>query len=353
MPAERSPMKSRKQDGFTVVELMVGVAIGLLLVLVITQVMGVFESRNRATMGSADAQTNGAIALYTIGRDLEMAGYSLMPEENSALECAAITNNVPSLGGIAPVSITDGVAAAGVSASDTLTIRYGNSLKGGVMTTIEAAPVGNNVTVTNNLGCRVADVAMILNGPNCALTTVTGPADIAAPAPANTKTVTLQNTTGAVSGASIACLGAWTEVTYAVSNGNLMRNGVPLLSGIVNLQAQFGISAIANSNQIANWVDAAGATWGAPSLANRNRIKAVRLAVIARNDKRDPAEVSNACSSTTAASPSGLCAWEGSAASPAPAVDLAPGDPDWRHYRYRSFETIIPLRNVIWARDTL
>ena len=355
MHAEQRPMKSKRPSGFTLIELMVGLAIGLLLVLVITQVMGVFEAKNRATMGNADAQTNGGIALYTIGRDMEMAGYSLMPETSSALECTILTNNVAGLGGISPVSITDGVATAGVSASDTLVIRYGNSSKGGVMTPVTASPVGNDVPVANSFGCRVGDIAMVLNGPLCALTTVTGPADIAAfnAAPASQTKVTLQNTTGAVSGANIACLGPWSEITYAVSNGNLTRNGVPLLSGIVNMQAQYGVSAAANSNQITAWVDPTGATWGAPSLADRNRIKAVRLAVITRNDRRDPAEVTSACSSTTAASPSGLCAWAGTAVSPAPTVDLSAGDPDWRHYRYRTFETIIPIRNIIWAKDTL
>ena len=28
-------------------------------------------------------------------------------------------------------------------------------------------------------------------------------------------------------------------------------------------------------------------------------------------------------------------------------------DPDWAHYRYRVLETIVPLRNVIWARALL
>ena len=28
-------------------------------------------------------------------------------------------------------------------------------------------------------------------------------------------------------------------------------------------------------------------------------------------------------------------------------------DSDWKKYRYRVFETIIPLRNVIWAKNTL
>lgn len=352
MQSDRGHMTAR-QAGFTMVELMVGMAIGLFLVLVITQVISVFEAKNRATMGNADAQTNGGIALYTIGRDLQMAGYSLMPETSSPLECAAPAIGVAGITGISPLSITNGVTSPGVNASDTITIRYGNSLKGGVITPITAAPVGNNVTVSNNMGCKLNDVAMIVDGPICTLSTVTGPADIASFAPVSTTTITLQDTTGAKSGANIACLGGWSEITYAVSNGNLLRNGVPILSGIVNLQAQYGVSAVANSNQVSQWVDATGATWAAPDFASRNRIKAIRLAVVARNDKKDLAMVTSPCSSTTGASPSGLCAWEGTAGSPAPAIDLSPGDADWQRYRYRIFETVIPLRNVIWSRETL
>ena len=357
MHPDRSQLTAR-QTGFTLVELMVGMAIGLILVLVITQVMGVFEAKNRATMGNADAQTNGSIALYTIGRDLQMAGYSLMPETSSPLECAAPTINVAGITGISPLFITNGVASTGVSASDAITIRYGNSMKGGVITPITAAPIittapAGHATVGNSMGCKVNDVAMIINGPTCALTTVTGPADIATNAPAITTTITLQNTTGAISGANIACLGTWNEITYSVSNGNLLRNGVPILSGIVNLQAQYGVSTVPTSNQVSQWVDATGATWTAPDMTNRNRIKAIRLAIVARNEKMDPRTVTSSCSSTTSASPTGLCAWEGTAGSPAPEIDLSPGDANWQRYRYRVFETVIPLRNVIWSRETL
>ena len=62
---------------------------------------------------------------------------------------------------------------------------------------------------------------------------------------------------------------------------------------------------------------------------------------------------SSLCSSTTTANPTGLCSWEGTAGSPAPTIDLSPADTNWGRYRYRVFDTIIPLRNVIWAKDTL
>ena len=345
-----------RQTGFTLVEIMVGLAIGMLATMVIMQVISVFESQKRVTTGTADAQTNGGIALYNIGRELQLAGYPLLPVTNSPLECTTLTFGATGIGSISPVTITDGVAASGVSASDTITIRYGNSQMGGVPTQITAmgAPTANDATVDNNLGCAVNDIAIVTNGTTCAMTSVTA-LSAAGVVPA---IITLQNTTAAIAGANLACLGTWNEITYAANNGNLERTvapgaAVPSVTGIVNIQAQYGVSATASSNQVTQWVDASGGTWAAPAIGDRNRIKAVRIAVVARNPKIESAAVTTACSSTTTAAPTGLCAWAGSVASPAPTIDLSAGDPDWLRYRYRVFETIIPLRNVIWSRDTL
>jgi type IV pilus assembly protein PilW len=215
-----------------------------------------------------------------------------------------------------------------------------------------------------------------------------------ATAVAGTTTITLADATLATNGANLACLGprnaiahtgGWSEITYRVNGGNLERcdlatefengggdcslvvpnlNFVPSVAGIVNLQVQYGISAAGlissdpNFNFVTQWVDASGGTWSAPTVVNRNRIKGIRIAVVARNAKIEPAIVTTACSSTTAAAPTGLCAWDATSAtpaiaSPAPAIDLSAGDPDWLRYRYRVFETIIPLRNLVWARETL
>ena len=83
------------QAGFTLVELMIGMVIGLLAALVIVQVLQLFETQKRSTTGSADAQTNGSIALYNIGREVKVAGYPLMPTglsgvADTPLECTAL-----------------------------------------------------------------------------------------------------------------------------------------------------------------------------------------------------------------------------------------------------------------------
>ena len=106
------------QAGFTLVELMVGLTIGLLATIIIMQVFSVFEAQKRVTTGTADAQTNGGIALYNIGRELQMAGYPLMPVTDSPLECT--TTTIDPLTGIAdifPAVITDGGTAAGASSN--------------------------------------------------------------------------------------------------------------------------------------------------------------------------------------------------------------------------------------------
>jgi len=350
------------QAGFTLVELMVGLTIGLLAVMIIIQVISVFEAQQRSTSGSADAQTNGGIALYTIQREMQMAGFPLVPFTNSPLECTAFTYGATGITGIAPALITDGVAAGTTNASDTITIRYGTSAMGGVPTQVSSL-VGNAATVGTNLGCSANDITILNTTSTCNLSSVTA-ISAAGTSPIS---VTLQNTTGATSGANLACLGSWNEVSYAINQttGNLDRtavvNGVstttPSVVGVVNIQAQYGISAAAGSNTIVSWVDPTGATWGTtattPTTANRNLIKAIRIAVVARNANQAPSAVTTACSSLTAAAPTGLCAWEGSATSPAPTISLVGGDANWAKYRYRVFQTIVPLRNVIWSKDTL
>lgn len=339
------------QTGFTLVEIMVGLAIGMLATLVIMQVFTVFEAQKRVTTGTADAQTNGSIALYTIGRDLQQAGYSLIPygtagNADSAIECTALTvdgaADTPSY--LSPVVITD-------AASDTITIHYGDSLGGGIPSQI-GAMAGNIATVGSNVGCKLGDRTLIVNGANCAMSIASA---VSASSSSVPPTIELQDTTQAVASANLACLGRWNEVTYAASNGNLVRDGDATIAGIVNIQAQYGISATADSNQVVNWVDPSGGTWGTPTVADRNRIKAIHIAVVARNAKREGGAVTSPCTTTQGTVNNGPCAWEDANVDAAPAINLS-NDADgtsWQRYRYRVFETIIPLRNVIWSRPTL
>lgn len=350
------------QSGFSLVELMVGLVIGLLATMVIMQVFSVFEGQKRSTSGSADAQTNGSIALHTIERDTQMAGFGLpvpmADKDNASLKCDPSPTfdhdadpATPALE-LSPVTIVDG-------ASDTVTVRYSNSGMGSIP--VKIVDPGNATTAIglateNNMGCSDNDIVLISNGASCVMTRV---------GDANGNPNTLQNISlvattplgnPIVAGAKLTCMGNWRDFSYQVVNNQLQLNGTPIVSEIVDLQAQYGISGTANSNVVTQWVDATGA-WAAPSIADRNRIKAIRVAVVARNNLLEKEVVSTACSSITDPAPTGVCAWDATSAapavaSPAPTVDLS-GTADWDRYRYRVYETIIPLRNVIWSKDAL
>ena len=104
----------------------------------------------------------------------------------------------------------------------------------------------------------------------------------------------------------------------------------------------------AEENTVDQWVNATGETWSTPNNTNRKLIKAIRLAIVARNGLLEKESVSYPCSTTHP----GLCAWTGTSKSPAPTIDLS-NRSDWQQYRYRVFTTIIPLRNIVWAKEAL
>jgi type IV pilus assembly protein PilW len=341
---------------------MVGLVIGLIATLVIAQVYATFEGQKRSTSGGADAQTNGALALYAIQRDAGNAGFGLPVSDSTVnvLNCPIGTTIDPDGAGalaaidIFPVAITDGGAGAGNT--DSLTFRFGAGLYNmGTGVTKISALAGSILTVSNSLACKVGDIAVVMDGSlicnSAVVSAVTDPTHITLLAPP----------AAVVAGASIACLGApttattpgaWNEDVYSVVNNELQltQNGgvMSVASDIVNIQAQYGISNVGTSDTITSWVDAAGGTWAAPSVANRNRIKAIRIAIVARNGQLEKVNVTNACSSLIAASPTGLCAWAGTVADSAPAIDVS-NDANWQRYRYRVFTAIIPLRSMIWS----
>lgn len=352
----RRPPTFLRHTGFSLVEIMVGLAIGMLAALVIIQILSTFQTQQRTTTGNADAQTSGSVALYLIQREAQMAGYglSVFDTSNPALLCNTVTNETTGLTtDIWPLSIIDGGSTAG--SSDQLIVRYGDAQTGGTSVSCSGStPCSGNtlndfttyfrpylyasgpnncpVTITD---CSNTHFVLLSNGGTCRI------------APITSTTTFSGGSTG-----SLAYLGNWTNATFSIVNNQLFRNNTEIAANIVNLQAQYGISTVASSNVVTQWVNASGTTWANPSINDRNRIKAIRIAIVARNDKPEGGSVTSACSSQTAPAPTGLCAWEGSATSPSPTIDIS-NNTDWQRYRYRVFETIIPLRNVIWSRNTL
>jgi type IV pilus assembly protein PilW len=357
------------QSGFSLVEILVGLVIGLLATLVIMQVFAVFEGQKRSTSGTSDAQTNGSVALLNLQRAVQIAGYGLpMPmadKENTSLKCSNVSMSVDHDGdggavtaevGLFPVVIQNGVAGA----SDVVTVRYSSTALGAVpvkITNPANAIAAVGLTVDNNIGCRNNDVVLISQGTTCVMTTI-------ADANGNPDTlinISLQNTTPvgvplSSAGAKLSCMGNWQDYRYEVINNQLQLNGTPVVAEVVNIQAQYGVSASANSNQVNEWVEPTGiwaATATTPTVANRNRIKAIRVAVVARNGLREKEIVTSACTTVKGTVNNGPCAWDDTDFSAAPKIDLSLTDANWQNYRFRAFETIIPLRNMLWSKEAL
>lgn len=367
----------RDQTGLSLVELMVGMVIGLLATLVIMQAFSAFEGQRRATTGTADAQTNGSLALMNIQRDLQAAGFGLsLPladTDNNLFKCDPLPaaydpDNNPgtdnSIESIFPIEIHNGAD----NGSDILISRTSAKPTGAVALRINGivTDVGN-VPVPRNIGCREGDIVLLSMNNSCALTRVVESDEDLKSDP---YFIGLDGT-GLVPGtppldaqARLTCMGKWLpeaereliESRYEVVNNQLLRNGEPIIDEVVMLQAQYGVTATVDSNQVTQWVDAVD-EWSPVNLAlnrdNRNRIRAVRVAVVARNGKREREIVTKECQTFQGVVNNGPCAWDDEGYSPAPMIDLSTVDGDWGYYRFRAFDTIVPLRNMLWSKDAL
>jgi type IV pilus assembly protein PilW len=342
--------------GFSLIELMVAMVVGLIATLVITNVLVTYESQKRTTVGVGDAQTNGAVALYQIQRDAQNAGYGL-PVYGSlvAFNCPVDTKIVIDTTTGATIDISAIEVTDGGTGSDTLRIHYGTTGSGGAPTDMILGTTGSVATVNNNIGCAKGDVAFLMSGstasPTCQMSKVTSVTAFGT----TPQTIALDKSTLVGVGNQISCLGTWTEVKYAINNMQLERNDVPIVSGIVNLQVQYGVSSAGNDNTIIQYVNPTG-SWDplTISLANRNRIKAIRLVMVAQSPEKSNTDITAACASNA----NGICASDMSITvnsntitSAAPTLNLN-GITDWKRYRYRIYDTIIPLRNVIYSKGS-
>jgi len=134
-------------------------------------------------------------------------------------------------------------------------------------------------------------------------------------------------------------------VAASCTDQNTFANATPLAGNIVNIQAQYGIAPAA-SQTVNCWVNATNggnacdaSDWATPTAANIARIKAIRIAIVARSALMEKPTAGAVCDATASAPTT----WPGG-----PAVSLA-ADANWKCYRYKVYETIIPLRNVLWA----
>lgn len=364
----------RLQKGFGLVEIMVGLLVGMISMLVVLQVFQNAEARKRTTTSGADAQASGAIALYMIERDTKMAGWGMQP--GIYAECRKLytyCSGAAACGGkagplddldFAPLRVTDGG-----SGPDTISAQYFSDPEFGAFSLPSSAvltktmPQSSAVLDVNSTSrCEVGDLVLLRQAGNCTLANITH----VMPTPRKIQhnpgqdgiynpPASYQNANGwpaYTKGAQLSCMKASATAptftkTYAVDTPTrrLERRDNKaakqlVMADIVDLQAQYGI-ADPGAQDVTDWVDASEAPWNAPGPDEWRRVKALRVVLVARSNQYERPPVDGACNTTTAATVQGWSSWA--------TFDTDSYPQDWGCYRYRAFETVIPLRNVIWG----
>lgn len=392
-----APMKRQAQPssqaGFSLIELIVGMGIGLLCTLVIATVLSVAEGQRRGTSAGSDAQIAGSLALYAIQREAAMAGYGFASEFN-ALGCplqarfggAAVTVLPPVL---APVIITRGAAAdqpdqLRVVASSKAIDNSGQANQDGYSLPVRLVPRyydPTSATLTDrtqfNLwstqGIRQGDLMVLVVNANTTCSVFQASADPAVPGvltrtddaqwnaagfPATAGQGQCLSTTMPActplndTGSMLVNMGNFVDVIFSVNaNNQLVENRLNSATrtrvstvrqgGIVMLKAMYGRDT---DNDFA--VDRYDYT--APTNADEwARVLAVRLVLVARSAQYERDEVTTDALSWDVGSSVTV---EGSAKcgdSMCLSLPLT-GVADWKHYRYKLFDTVVPLRNQRW-----
>jgi type IV pilus assembly protein PilW len=369
------------------IEIMVGVLIGLVAVLVIYQIFTVAEGLKRNTTGAADAQQNGLLSTFTLALELNSAGNGISDAAGRLIRCTPVAGAPDEAIKVTrkpiPALIEPG---ASDDAPDALVVIYGTASS--TTDAAEIASVGTLAAGSASLPVRSpngfhqgdqivliqdAGVAPPATSP-CASDVVGAPPHVvtAAVPPPNASgivTLTISPATpfDVTNNSMVVNLGPSTQtqrVRYSVANETLRSLdlvnpaavAVPLASNVVNMKAQYGID---NNNDgiIDTWVKADAAPFTPTDLLNANFsldndcnvnpiscIRAFRIGLVVRSDQWD----------RDLKTPAGDFAWTLFDCED-PVKLNCPGrmtgtiaqtaDGGWR---YRVFETVVPLRNQVW-----
>jgi len=332
-PTGRQP----RSRGFSLVELLVGIVVAMAAVVVVMQVFKVSEGQRRSTTGADDAQNAGAIALTLLQRDLRQAGQGIA---NLKLMGCTLTVGGKVVDPLAPFAINPDSIPDGDAGTDVIMLAYGTGLGAPEGDRITLQPSASSYRISAAQAFKIGD--QVIAAPEvrvdpCALTLT----PITAGPPG--AVVTVGTGVAGVSNGALFDLGAEVRLmVYAVRNGRLTAcnfstqdctsvaeaNWSEVADGIVSMRAQYGrdTAAVGARDAAVDVFDQTTPT----TVCGWSRVMGARVVLVARSGQYNADVV-------TTAQPG----WAGSADAP---VGLS-GD-DWQHYRYKTFETTVPLRNV-------
>ncbi len=397
-----------RAGGFSLVELMIGMVVALIVMLAITASVATINQQRKNTVAGGDAQENAQIALAAIDRSARMAGAGL---ETLRLLCPTLnhydanrTPQVVSNGGAFGAASTPVLITPGAAVTDSDRIRFSYSAQTGGITNVQIAkpmPTASSVYTVNSWGSlKVGDIAIVgvppksqpnpasprpctlfqvtelqPGGGNCtpftACENIVHNSGSSSPMnPPNPESVFTDaprygfENSGAVIGPAFimntgvpvieefavlpACNSLVSSLPPAVASCTAsplsFTNAQALAGDIVQMKAQYGLSNSATSSEVVQWVNA--------PTANLNRVKAVRVAIVARSKEPAPQNATTPCTNAAGVVNVGPCSFQDASA---PVINLStvatPGGISWQRFRYRVYQTVIPLRNLTWNDD--
>jgi len=386
------------QRGFSLIEIMVGVVIGLIAVLVIYQVYTVAEGFKRNTTAAGEAQMNGLFASFVLGLEIGNGAAAMAVSAQDLASCADTGNIATSFRPI-PVLITDG---GGNSNPDSFVVNYSiaTTMAKPVLFNANAAANALTYDIQSPGGFHKGDLIVGIANPagtnsQCGSSKVTAdPGLITVPPTCDpndpTKSVnclanvTITHTGTNVSFTGTGLIGSSTlfnlgpadraqKIRYSVNNGVLYSTplldsngapavlpGNPLASNIVNMKVEYGIDSIPDPKGLLDtWVQASAAGWDPASLLPAavpkiNQIKAIRIGIIVQSEQFDK----NLADFTGGDYLNGNynwvlfdCADANKANCPGRLTGtvLQTVSPKG-NWRFRKYETVIPRRNEIWNK---
>lgn len=369
----RRPAKAR-QRGFGLIEVMVGILIGLAAVIVMMRLMLDSDTARRTTAGGNDALINASVALYGLERDVRSSafGFNAFAILGCNLSYTTTQDNAAVSLPLGPSTINPATSLvpAGDSDSDTLLVISSTNNGSSEGDALIATSVAGTYQVTSPGSFAVGDYVVAQNSTRP--TPCTLPLNQVSVIDSSTAKLTVaNNTVGLGAGSLVFNLGKTLSLhAYAIRNGNLTQCDylryncgnssytssldstvwVPVASNIVALRAQYGrdTTTVLMDGTLDTYDQttpgSSSDTSGLSLVCAWSRVLTVRLAVVARSPQYDK-------TLPTTSAPT----WVGSTVStsvptnPSAAPIVLTGLADWTAYRYRLASTQVPLRDMIWS----
>lgn len=363
MCASKALMPARPARGVSLIELMVGLVICLLIGLAASRSAQVFNAIQRQGVAVGAGNSNALSALAAIKEDVATGGVGFFADGgfrctrlNMSVGTEVISNNAAFF----PVQ------ARRVGDNDQLDVVYAQDVSAGAWTDLKETTNGGDAVLGSMMPVVVAQQPTVLLarqradiGLPCLVRTVTASAPPGAAASASKQRLTFgiagAHNQGAFASAPdfkegdpVVALGRLNWNRYELQGTDLVISRraanafATLVPHVIAFRVQYGVSSGPTATTIQNWQNTDAGGWTSIDNANAPQVRAVRIGMVIRSPQREKEDPADGLCKAVPAEQTKVVLFQDT---PNP-VDITPPGTDWKCYRYRTVETVAPLRNL-------